>query len=57
MKGIVTWLRRLGRRLEPPGNRGPLDESYRQPNGGDGGNVAPFLGGPDMSTKEKHERV
>ena len=53
MTSIRSWFRRLGRRLGPPGNRAPLDESYRQPNGGDGGNVAPFLGGPDMSTKEK----
>jgi len=53
MRSVWTWLRRLGRRLGPPGNRAPIDESYRQPNGGDGGNVAPFLGGPDMSTKEE----
>jgi hypothetical protein len=29
---IVAFLRRLGRRLSPPGNRGSLDTDYRQPN-------------------------
>jgi hypothetical protein len=28
---LVAFLRRIGRRLEPPGNRGSLDTSYRQP--------------------------
>jgi hypothetical protein len=52
MASMLAVLRRMLRRLRPPGNRGPLDESYRQPNGGDGGNVAPFLGGPNMPTKK-----
>ena len=29
---IVASLRRLLRKLQPPGNRGPLDSEYRQPN-------------------------
>jgi hypothetical protein len=29
---IVAFLRRFVRRLQPPGNRGPLDTEYRQPN-------------------------
>jgi len=29
---IVAALRRFVRRLQPPGNRGPLDTEYRQPN-------------------------
>lgn len=28
---IVAFLRRLGRKLSPPGNRGSLDTEYRQP--------------------------
>ena len=50
---MKQWLHRIARRLQPPGNRGSLDDSYRQPNGGDGGNVAPFMGGPDQSTQKK----
>jgi hypothetical protein len=46
MRPIWEWLRRLGRRLGPPGNRAPLDESYRQPGGGSGGDV-----NPDISDK------
>jgi len=53
MASILVRLRRIVRQLGPPGNRAPLDDSYRQPNGGDGGNVAPFLGGPSMPTKTK----
>ena len=30
---IVAFLRRLLRRLAPPGNRGSLETEYRQPNG------------------------
>jgi hypothetical protein len=52
MASPLAVIRRLLRRLGPPGNRGSLDDSYRQPNGGDGGNVAPFLGGPNMPTKK-----
>jgi hypothetical protein len=29
---IVAFLRRLLRKLQPPGNRGSLDSEYRQPN-------------------------
>jgi hypothetical protein len=29
---IVAFLRRIGRKLQPPGNRGPLGTEYRQPN-------------------------
>lgn len=29
---IVALLRRAGRRIMPPGNRGSLDTEYRQPN-------------------------
>ena len=29
---IVAFLRRLLRKLSPPGNRGSLDTEYRQPN-------------------------
>jgi hypothetical protein len=29
---ILTILRRLGRRIMPPGNRGSLETEYRQPN-------------------------
>jgi hypothetical protein len=53
MGSLMTLLKRIGRRLEPPGNRGSLEDSYRQPNGGNGGNVAPFHGGPDISTTQK----
>jgi hypothetical protein len=28
---ILALLRKLGRRLMPPGNRGPLETEYRQP--------------------------
>jgi len=31
---IVAFLRRLLRKLQPPGNRGSLDTEYRQPNRG-----------------------
>jgi hypothetical protein len=38
---IVQVLRVLKRRLTPPGNRGPLDSSYRQPKiTGSGTNVS-----------------
>jgi hypothetical protein len=30
---ILAFLRRLGRKLLPPGNRGSVESSYRQPNG------------------------
>jgi hypothetical protein len=29
---LLTLLRRLGRRIMPPGNRGSLETEYRQPN-------------------------
>jgi hypothetical protein len=29
---IVSFLRAIGRKLTPPGNRGSLDTEYRQPN-------------------------
>ncbi len=29
---VVALLRRIGRRLQPPGNRGSLETEYRQPN-------------------------
>jgi hypothetical protein len=29
--GIRAILRKIGRKLTPPGNRQPLDETYRQP--------------------------
>jgi hypothetical protein len=29
---IVAFLRRLARKVTPPGNRGSLDTEYRQPN-------------------------
>jgi hypothetical protein len=47
---LPTWLQRLLKKLEPPGNRAPIDESYRQPGGGTGGNAAPHgdSGGPDV---------
>jgi len=28
---IVAFLRSLGRKVRPPGNRGSLDSEYRQP--------------------------
>ena len=30
---LVAFLRRLARKLTPPGNRGSLDTEYRQPSG------------------------
>ena len=29
---VVALLRRVGRKLQPPGNRGSLETEYRQPN-------------------------
>ena len=29
---VIALLRRIGRRLQPPGNRGSLETEYRQPN-------------------------
>jgi hypothetical protein len=29
---VVALLRRIGRKLQPPGNRGSLETEYRQPN-------------------------
>jgi hypothetical protein len=29
---IVSFLKAIGRKLTPPGNRGSLDTEYRQPN-------------------------
>jgi len=29
---VIALLRRVGRRLQPPGNRGSLETEYRQPN-------------------------
>ena len=47
---LPTWLQRLLKKLEPPGSRAPLDESYRQPDGGSGGNAVPHgdAGGADI---------
>lgn len=39
--GIIRLLRAVKRRLTPPGSRGPIDESYRQPHiTGSGTNVS-----------------
>jgi hypothetical protein len=29
---FIALVRRIGRRLQPPGNRGSLETEYRQPN-------------------------
>jgi hypothetical protein len=29
---LLALVRRIGRRLQPPGNRGSLETEYRQPN-------------------------
>lgn len=29
---VIALLRRIGRKLQPPGNRGSLETEYRQPN-------------------------
>ncbi len=43
---FVASLRRLARKLMPPGNRGSLDTEYRQPNHGDQANSEPRPPGP-----------
>ena len=44
---IFAFLRRLLRKLKPPGNRGSLDTEYDQPNG-------PGMGTPSEATRELH---
>jgi hypothetical protein len=44
---LKQWLRRIGRKLENPGNRGPDDPSQRQPGSDHGPNTN---AGPGAST-------
>lgn len=43
---IITFLKALGRRLTPPGNRGSLETSHRQPTAD--GTYVGSLGGSSM---------